>query len=81
MDLAPIIISIKDLLLLIKQKSIFRKNQKEVVYVLADMAGDLESPSYAISNISDSLKTIQLPIELKVVIFVMIRLAIDLKGR
>ncbi len=45
----------------IKQKSIFRKNQKEVVYVLADMAGKLESPSYAISNISDSLKTIQLP--------------------
>ena len=45
----------------VKQKSIFRKNQKEVVYVLADMAGSLESPSYAISNISDSLKTIQLP--------------------
>ena len=45
----------------VKQKSIFRKNQKEVVYVLADMAGDLESPSYAISNISDSLKNIHLP--------------------
>ena len=45
----------------IKPKSIFRKNQKEVVYVLADMAGTLESPSYAISNISDSLKNIQLP--------------------
>ena len=45
----------------VKQKSIFRKNQKEVVYVLADMAGSLESPSYAISNISDSLKTIKMP--------------------
>jgi multidrug efflux pump subunit AcrB len=45
----------------VKQKSIFRKNQKEVVYVLADMAGKLESPSYAISNISDSLKTIKMP--------------------
>jgi len=45
----------------VKQKSIFRKNQKEVVYVLADMAGNLESPSYAISNISDSLKTIKMP--------------------
>ncbi len=45
----------------IKQKSIYRKNQKEVVYVLADMAGNLESPSYAIANISDSLKNIALP--------------------
>jgi multidrug efflux pump subunit AcrB len=45
----------------IKQKSIYRKNQKEVVYVLADMSGKLESPSYAIANISDSLKTITVP--------------------
>lgn len=45
----------------IKQKSIYRKNQKEVVYVLADMAGKLESPSYAIANISDSLKHIKIP--------------------
>lgn len=45
----------------IKQKSIYRKNQKEVVYVVADMAGKLESPSYAIANISDSLKTIKIP--------------------
>lgn len=45
----------------IKQKNIHRKNQKEVVYVLADMAGKLESPSYAIANVSDSVKNIQLP--------------------
>ncbi len=45
----------------IKQKNIYRKNQKEVVYVLADMAGKLESPSYAIANVSDSIKNIQLP--------------------
>lgn len=45
----------------IKQKSIYRKNQKEVVYVVADMAGSLESPSYAMSRISDSLKNIQVP--------------------
>ena len=45
----------------IKQKSIYRKNQKEVVYVLADMSGDLESPSYAIADISDSLKNIVVP--------------------
>ncbi|MDO6430360.1 efflux RND transporter permease subunit [Flavitalea sp. BT771] len=45
----------------IAQKSIYRKNQKRVVYVLADMAGQLESPSYAMMKISDSLKSIQLP--------------------
>jgi len=45
----------------LKPKSIYRKNQKEVVYVLADMAGDLESPSYAISDVSDHLKSIRLP--------------------
>jgi multidrug efflux pump subunit AcrB len=45
----------------IRQKSIFRKNQKEVVYVLADMSGELESPSYAIADISDSLKNIAVP--------------------
>ncbi len=44
----------------IKQKNIYRKNQKEVVYVLADMAGNLESPSYAISAISDSIKNINI---------------------
>ncbi|MBS1780232.1 MAG: efflux RND transporter permease subunit [Bacteroidetes bacterium] len=45
----------------IKPKSIYRKNQKEVVYVLADMAGKLESPFYAISKVSDSLKTVKVP--------------------
>lgn len=42
-------------------KNIYRKNQKRVVYVLADMAGKLESPSYAMMKISDSLKAIRLP--------------------
>jgi multidrug efflux pump subunit AcrB len=45
----------------IKEKSIYRKNQKRVVSVLADLAGQLESPSYAIMDISDKLKNIQLP--------------------
>jgi multidrug efflux pump subunit AcrB len=45
----------------VKQKAIYRKNQKEVTYVLADMAGDLESPSYAIADISSNLQHIQLP--------------------
>lgn len=45
----------------VKEKSIYRKNQKRVVYVLADMAGSLESPFYAISKISDSLKNVKVP--------------------
>ncbi len=44
-----------------KAKSIYRKNQKRVVYVLADMAGKLESPFYAMSKVSDQLKNIPLP--------------------
>jgi multidrug efflux pump subunit AcrB len=46
----------------IKEKSIYRKNQKRVVFVLADMAGDLESPSYAMSNMSEKLGSIKLPV-------------------
>ncbi|GAL68450.1 efflux RND transporter permease subunit [Jejuia pallidilutea] len=42
-------------------KSIYRKNQKRVVYVLADMAGELESPAYAILGMEEKLKDIQLP--------------------
>ena len=45
----------------IKEKSIYRKNQKRVVFVTAEMAGKLESPFYAISKISDSLKQIKVP--------------------
>jgi len=44
-----------------KAKSIFRKNQKRVVYVIADMAGKLESPVYAILGMEDKLKEIKLP--------------------
>lgn len=42
-------------------KSIYRKNQKRVVYVLADMAGTLESPVYAILGMEEKLKEIPLP--------------------
>ena len=45
----------------IKDKSIFRKNQKQVVYVTGDIAGDLESPVYAIMDISDRMDEIELP--------------------
>ncbi|PKQ61619.1 multidrug transporter AcrB [Labilibaculum filiforme] len=45
----------------IKDKSIYRKNQKRVVYVTADVAGKLESPVYGIMNISENLSEIKLP--------------------
>ncbi|MBK3516765.1 efflux RND transporter permease subunit [Carboxylicivirga marina] len=45
----------------VKEKSIFRKNQKQVVYVTADVAGDLESPVYAILDMSERMDEIQLP--------------------
>jgi multidrug efflux pump subunit AcrB len=45
----------------ISDKSIYHKNQKRVVYVLADMAGELESPAYAILGMEDKLKEIPLP--------------------
>ena len=44
-----------------KAKSIYRKNQKRVVYVMADMAGELESPVYAILGMEEKLKDIRLP--------------------
>ncbi|RBW56949.1 AcrB/AcrD/AcrF family protein [Tenacibaculum sp. E3R01] len=43
------------------EKSIFRKNQKRVVYVMADMAGKLESPAYAILGMEEKLKQIKIP--------------------
>ncbi|BAX82191.1 efflux RND transporter permease subunit [Labilibaculum antarcticum] len=45
----------------IKEKSIYRKNQKRVVYVTADVAGKLESPVYGILNIAENLSDIKVP--------------------
>lgn len=45
----------------VRAKSIHRKNQKRVVYVLADMAGELESPVYAILGMTEKLNKIDLP--------------------
>ncbi|UMB54437.1 efflux RND transporter permease subunit [Lutibacter sp. A64] len=45
----------------VREKSIYRKNQKRVVYVIADMAGKLESPVYGILNMSDRLDEIEVP--------------------
>lgn len=42
-------------------QTIYRKNQQAVVYVLADMAGDLESPVYSILEMSDKLGELPLP--------------------
>jgi multidrug efflux pump subunit AcrB len=43
------------------QKTIYRKDQKRVVYVTADMAGALESPVYAILGMNEKLQKIILP--------------------
>jgi len=48
------------------EKSIYRKDQKRVVYVLADMAGALESPAYAILGMEEKLKNIKLPAGYKI---------------
>jgi multidrug efflux pump subunit AcrB len=45
---------------MIKEKPIYRKNQKRVVFVMADMAGRLEGPIYALMDLSGKLKNIQL---------------------
>ncbi len=42
------------------QKTIYRKDQKRVVYVTADMAGDLESPVYAILGMNEKLQKMEL---------------------
>jgi multidrug efflux pump subunit AcrB len=42
-------------------KTIYRKDQHPVVYVLADMAGGLESPAYAILGMEEKLKAIDVP--------------------
>ncbi|MBN2595202.1 MAG: efflux RND transporter permease subunit [Marinifilaceae bacterium] len=52
---------IVDIIERIKEKSIYRKNQKRVVYVTADVAGKLESPVYGILNIAKNLSDVKLP--------------------
>ena len=59
-----VMISVGDLIEVkegVRAKSISRKNQKRVVYVLADMAGKLESPVYPILGMKNKLKEIELP--------------------
>tara|TARA_R110000868_G_scaffold86499_2_gene242603 strand:+ start:1869 stop:5099 length:3231 start_codon:yes stop_codon:yes gene_type:complete len=58
------LVSVSDLVSVKKEtleKTIYSKDQKRVVYVLADMAGALESPVYAILGMNKKLQKIQLP--------------------
>lgn len=58
------IVPISDLIAIKKETlehTIYRKDQKRVVYVLADMAGALESPVYAILGMNEKLQKIKLP--------------------
>jgi multidrug efflux pump subunit AcrB len=48
------------------QKTIYRKDQKRLVYITADMAGDLESPVYAILGMEEKLQKMDLPAGYKV---------------
>lgn len=41
--------------------TLYRKDQKRVVYVMADMAGELESPAYAILGMTKKIQNITLP--------------------
>jgi multidrug efflux pump subunit AcrB len=45
----------------IEDKSIYRKNLKRVVYVTGDVAGEAESPVYALLDMDKKIKTIKLP--------------------
>ncbi len=58
------LVSVSDLISVKKktlEHTIYRKDQKRVVYVLADMAGKLESPVYAILGMNEKLQKIKLP--------------------
>lgn len=58
------LIPVSDLVKVVRDtlnKTIYRKDQKRVVYVTADMAGALESPVYAILGMNKKLQEIKLP--------------------
>ncbi|MDD3773223.1 MAG: efflux RND transporter permease subunit, partial [Weeksellaceae bacterium] len=62
-------VSVNDLVKVKKdelQKSIYRKDQQRVVYVMADMAGELESPAYAILGMDEKLQQINIPAGYKI---------------
>ena len=45
----------------VRDKHIDRKNQKRVVYVTGDVAGDIESPVYAILDMQERLDRVEVP--------------------
>lgn len=45
----------------IEDKTIYHKNLKRVVYVTGDVAGEAESPAYAILKMKDKIKNLRLP--------------------
>lgn len=58
------LVPVGDLVTVIKdtlQPTIYHKDQKRVVYVLADMAGDLESPAYAILGMTEQIQNLTVP--------------------
>ena len=58
------LIPIKDLVTIkkeVQEKTIYHKNQKRVVYVMGDVAGQIESPVYAMLDMDRKIQQIQLP--------------------
>lgn len=58
------LVTVSDLVKVTKdtlQPTIYHKDQKRVVYVLADMAGDLESPAYAILGMTEQIQNLTVP--------------------
>lgn len=50
----------------IEDKSIYRKNMKRVVYVTADVAGEIESPIYALLDMDEKIEALDAPNGVKV---------------
>ena len=48
------------------EKDIYRKNQREVVYVTGDVAGAEESPVYAIGKLGEQIDALKLPEDYKI---------------
>ncbi len=45
----------------VQERSIYHKNLKRVVYVTADLAGEIESPVYAVTELGPTLAAMELP--------------------
>ncbi|HEV2101877.1 MAG TPA: efflux RND transporter permease subunit [Candidatus Acidoferrum sp.] len=54
-------------------KNIYRKNQREVVYVIADVAGAEESPVYAIGKLGEKIDALKIPEGYKIAQFTAIQ--------